>query len=145
MIKKKATAGEEIRALRARIAELEKAAEDEARAFVASIRDAIKAAKIEAPGEATVTITYKEAGSDFAIAFRATGARNPRHSNGQRDPRLPEPGTKIEKEYKGETHEVIFTEDSGVEMDGKRYPTVSAAARSLTGVATNGFPFFGLK
>ena len=48
MVKRK-TAGSEIQALRARIAELEKEAEDEIKGFVASIRDSLKAAKIEYP------------------------------------------------------------------------------------------------
>jgi hypothetical protein len=119
MVKRK-TAGEEIRALKARIAELEKAAEDEAKVFLASIREALRAAKVEAPGEAAVTITFNEAGPDFTVSYKATGARTPRHSNGERDPRLPAPGTKIVKTHKDRDHEVVFTDDNSAEMDGKR-------------------------
>jgi hypothetical protein len=144
MVKRK-TAGEEIQALKARIAELEKAAEDEAKVFVASIREALRAAKIEAPGECSLTVSFAEAGTDFTVSYRATGTRAPRHSNGERDPRLPAPGTKIVKTHKDRDHEVVFTDDNSVEMDGKRYGTVSAAAKALTGTAVNGFAFFGLK
>ena len=144
MVKKKTSAAE-IVALRAKIAELETEAENEVKGFVSGIREALKAAKVEAPSECTLNIVFAEAGSDFTVAYRATGARSPRpHKDGERDPRLPAVGTKLTKNHKDQAHEVVFLEDC-VELDGQRFATVSAAARHLTGSAVNGFAFFGLK
>lgn len=61
-----------------------------------------------------------------------------------RDPRLPAPGATIPREYKGKVLKVKYLED-GVEVDGKKFDTLSAAARHVTGAASiNGFLFFGL-
>jgi len=73
--KKIPTSNQEIQALKARIAELEQKAEAETKAFVSGIRDALKAAKVEAPGECTLTVIFPEAGSDCSISYRASGAR----------------------------------------------------------------------
>lgn len=61
-----------------------------------------------------------------------------------RDPRLPAPGALIPREYKGKTLKVRYLED-GIEVDGKKFESLSAAARHVTGAASiNGFLFFGL-
>lgn len=61
-----------------------------------------------------------------------------------RDPRLPAPGTTTTREYKGKVLKVKYLDD-GVEVDGKKFDSLSAAARAVTGAKSiNGFLFFGL-
>ena len=61
-----------------------------------------------------------------------------------RDPRLPAPGTTTTREYKGKVLKVKYLDD-GVEVDGTRHDSLSAAARAVTGAASiNGFLWFGL-
>jgi len=63
----------------------------------------------------------------------------------QSDPRLPEPGSAIVREYKGRTIRVVVLEDDqGFEYDGERYRTLSAVAKKITGSHINGFRFFRL-
>ena len=143
MVKKGKTSASEILALRAKIAELEKAAEDEIKGFVSGIREALKAAKVEAPSECTLNIVFAEPGSDFTLTYRNGSKSLKPRASGERDGRLPAPGTKMTKNHKDQAHEIVFLED-GVELDGQRFATVSAAAKFLTGTATNGYAFFGL-
>jgi hypothetical protein len=58
-----------------------------------------------------------------------------------RDPRLPSPETVITRSYQGTEHRVTVLID-GFEYQGKRYRSLSAIAREITGVAWNGFTFF---
>ena len=60
-----------------------------------------------------------------------------------RDPRLPPVGTVLRRTHRGVEHEVVVHEDS-FEHQGVQYPSLSAAARAITGTAWNGFRFFGL-
>jgi len=60
-----------------------------------------------------------------------------------RDPRLPPPGNWIEREYKGRTIRVLVIAD-GFEFQGKRYRSLSAIAKAVTGSHVNGFLFFRL-
>ena len=60
-----------------------------------------------------------------------------------RDPRLPAPGTAITRKYKGRTLEVRVQRD-GFEYDGKRYQSLTAVAKAITGSHCNGFRFFKL-
>jgi hypothetical protein len=61
-----------------------------------------------------------------------------------RDPRLPAPGALMPRTYKGRTLKVKYLED-GIEVDGKKFDSLSAAARHVTGAASiNGFLFFNL-
>ena len=62
---------------------------------------------------------------------------------GTRDPRLPGVGTVLTKDHRGKTHKVLVTED-GFEFEGLRYRSLSAIAKRITGIAWNGFLFFGL-
>jgi len=62
---------------------------------------------------------------------------------GQRDPRLPKPGTTIERVYKGKKLLVRVLEDS-FEYDGKPYRSLSALAKKVTGQIVNGFVWWGL-
>lgn len=54
------------------------------------------------------------------------------------------PGTVLETTYKGRTLRVTVLDD-GVEYEGRRYPSLSALARAITGSASiNGRLLFGL-
>jgi hypothetical protein len=64
--------------------------------------------------------------------------RRPRH-----DVHLLE-GTKLLREWRGMTHEVTVV-DSGYEHQGKRYRSLSAVARAITGTQWSGPLFFGLR
>jgi len=59
------------------------------------------------------------------------------------DARLPMPGTRIKREYKGEVYEVEVL-DGGFAFDGQVYRSLSAIAHAITGAHWNGFLFFGL-
>lgn len=61
-----------------------------------------------------------------------------------RDPRLPPPGTVLEREYEGKLHRVVVL-TIGFEYQGKRYRSLSAIAREVTGTSWNGFLWFGLE
>jgi hypothetical protein len=61
----------------------------------------------------------------------------------ERDPRLPEPGSTITKEYKGTLHEVSVLE-TGFEYRGSHYKSLSRLAKEITGTTWNGFLFFNL-
>ena len=63
--------------------------------------------------------------------------------NGARDPRLPQPGTLLTREFKGKVHVVTVLED-GFEYDGRRYKSLSKIATEIAGTRWNGFTFFGL-
>ena len=54
------------------------------------------------------------------------------------------PGTRLLREWHGVTYEVIIMED-GVQCNGKRYRSLSEAARAITGARWSGPLFFGLK
>ena len=61
----------------------------------------------------------------------------------QQDDRLPPPGTVLARRYRGETLQVKVLAD-GFEFEGRVYPSLSAAARSITGSHCNGYLFFNL-
>ncbi len=61
-----------------------------------------------------------------------------------RDPRLPDVGTILTRQYKGALLQVKVRED-GFEYDGAIYKSLSAVAKAITGTHANGFLFFGLK
>ena len=60
-----------------------------------------------------------------------------------RDPRLPSPGTVITRQYHGSEVRVLTLHD-GFEWEGRRYGSLSAVARAVTGQHWNGRLFFGL-
>lgn len=60
-----------------------------------------------------------------------------------RDPRLPPVGTVVRRDYQDATHEVTIATD-GFDYAGRRYKTLSAVAKQITGAHWNGFAFFGL-
>jgi len=59
------------------------------------------------------------------------------------DPRVPMPGTEIEREYKGRTVKVNVLHD-GFEYEGEVYRSLSAIAKAVTGSHWNGYHFFGM-
>jgi len=59
------------------------------------------------------------------------------------DARLPMPGTRLIRKYKGRTFEVEVL-DGGFVYDGEVYQSLSAVAAAITGGHWNGFLFFGL-
>ncbi len=59
------------------------------------------------------------------------------------DPRKPAPGTKLVREWAGEENVVTVLAD-GFEWQGRRFKSLSAAVRAITGVNWNGWRFFGL-
>ncbi len=61
-----------------------------------------------------------------------------------RDPRLPEPGTVLTRVHGGKEHKVKILA-SGFEYRRKRYRSLSAIARLISGTPWNGFLFFGLQ
>jgi Protein of unknown function (DUF2924) len=59
------------------------------------------------------------------------------------DSRLPMAGSVIVKEYRGKTI-IIHVLDEGFEYNGRRFASLSAIAKDITGTKWNGFVFFGL-
>jgi len=59
------------------------------------------------------------------------------------DPRLPPPGSYLEREFKGRRVIVKVLLD-GFEFDGKIHRSLSAIAQEVTGTKWNGFLFFNL-
>jgi len=61
-----------------------------------------------------------------------------------RDPRLPEVGAVLTRDFGGKRHEVNVLKD-GFEYAGARFASLSAIAREITKTRWNGFVFFGLE
>ena len=59
------------------------------------------------------------------------------------DPRNPLPGTRLIREWDGVEHTVTVLQD-GYEWQGRKYRSLSAIARLITGTNWNGFRFFSL-
>jgi len=60
-----------------------------------------------------------------------------------RDPRLPSPGTVLSRQYRGREIRVVVTK-GGFEWGGRRFDSLSAVAKAVTGQKWNGRLFFGL-
>lgn len=74
---------------------------------------------------------------------REEAGPGPKFMGSQRDPRLPNPGTRLVREFQGVLHEVEVLE-RGFRYRGRDYRSLSAIAREITGTAWNGFGFFRL-
>lgn len=61
----------------------------------------------------------------------------------QTDPRLPSIGDAIVRTYKGQKIRVVILAD-GFEYDGRRFRSLSAVAKAISGSHCNVFRFFGL-
>ena len=59
------------------------------------------------------------------------------------DPRNPVIGTRLVREWDGVEHTVTVMRD-GFEWQGRRFKSLSAAARAISGSNWNGYRFFGL-
>jgi len=59
------------------------------------------------------------------------------------DPRVPMPGSVVVKEYRGRTI-LVRVLAAGFEFDGRRFASLSAIAKDVTGTKWNGLAFFGL-
>lgn len=55
------------------------------------------------------------------------------------------PGTELLREYGGATHRVLVRGHADFEFEGRRYKSLSAIARTITGTQWSGPAFFGLK
>jgi hypothetical protein len=53
-------------------------------------------------------------------------------------------GTQLIREWRGVEHKVTVLAD-GFEWEGRRYKSLSAVARAITGTRWNGLTFFGVK
>ncbi len=60
------------------------------------------------------------------------------------DPRNPVIGTRLVREWDGVEH-VITVLQGGFDWQGRRYKSLSAIARDITGTQWNGYRFFGLR
>ena len=60
------------------------------------------------------------------------------------DPRNPVVGTRLLREWDGVEHTVTVLKD-GFDWQGRKYKSLSAAARAITGTQWNGYRFFGLR
>jgi len=61
----------------------------------------------------------------------------------RRDPRLPKVGTVLRREFGGKEHTATVLAD-GFDYRGKRFRSLSAIAKAVTGTSWNGYGFFGL-
>ena len=59
------------------------------------------------------------------------------------DARNPLPGTRLLREWNGMEHAVTVLAD-GYEWQGRKYRSLSAIAKAITGTSWNGFRFFGM-
>jgi hypothetical protein len=77
------------------------------------------------------------------IAATSAGRTTTEAFHGNRDGRLPPPGSVITRVYKGETLQVkVLT--TGFEFEGQIYRSLSAAAKAISGQHCNGMAFFRL-
>ena len=60
-----------------------------------------------------------------------------------RDHRLPAPGTVLTRPYRGRTIAVTILEN-GFEYEGRRFDSLSAVAKAISGSHCSGLAFFGL-
>ena len=60
------------------------------------------------------------------------------------DPRNPVIGTRLVREWDGMEHVITVMKD-GFDWQGRRYKSLSAVARDITGTRWNGYRFFGLR
>ena len=60
------------------------------------------------------------------------------------DARNPLPGTKLVREWSGTEHTVTVLAD-GYDLAGRKFKSLSAVAKAITGPSWNGFRFFGLR
>jgi Protein of unknown function (DUF2924) len=93
-------------------------------------------------------ITYKLQERAFGGLSKATlrklRASAARSQARRRPPVSFKPGTRLVREWHGQTHTVVILGE-GVEWQGERYRSLSVVAREITGTRWSGPRFFGLK
>ena len=67
-----------------------------------------------------------------------------RRKNQIADPRNPVTGTKLIREWDSIEHTVTVLKD-GFDWQGRKFKSLSAVARAITGTRWNGYRFFGLR
>jgi len=82
-------------------------------------------------------------GSSKATVHTRSKLAATRRVDAERDPRLPAVGSLLRRRYRGREIVVKILPDA-FECDSKRYTSLSALARELTGTRWNGLLFFGL-
>lgn len=60
-------------------------------------------------------------------------------------PRPPAKGTRLRREWKGKTYEVVVRDDGTFEYNGEIYRSLTSVAGVITGTHWNGKKFFGVK
>jgi hypothetical protein len=60
------------------------------------------------------------------------------------DPRKPVAGTRLMRQWDGVEHTITVLRD-GFDFEGRKYKSLSAIARAITGTRWNGWRFFGLR
>ena len=89
----------------------------------------------DAASEKLAQVATEEAGA-------ASGRRNARRK--AKAANAPAPGTRLVREWRGRRHEVTVCHDGTFEYAGKRFRTLTAAARAICGQHCSGPRFFGL-
>jgi hypothetical protein len=78
-----------------------------------------------------------------AAAFEAPGDRRSDAATSPSAPRRIKPGSRLIREWKGTTHEVVVVPE-GYLWNRAVHPSLSAIALAITGTSWNGWRFFGL-
>jgi len=81
--------------------------------------------------------TLRQVADEDAAATRRPSSR-------KREMNLPVAGTRLLRDWNGERHEVLVARD-GFDFRGRRYRSLSAVAKAITGAHRSGPAFFGLK
>lgn len=74
----------------------------------------------------------------------ARAKRAPKGRHVRADPRLPDVGTTLVRDFKDKRYEIVVIED-GFRYDGERYTSLSTIAKLITGISWNGWSFFKLQ
>jgi hypothetical protein len=100
--------------------------------------DSARQRALAIPNESSLRIHARRGGTETPLSHATVTGIVSDH-----DSRLPMPGSVLVKEHRGKT---IFVRvlDSGFEYEGRRFASLSAIAKEITGTKWNGFLFFGL-
>jgi hypothetical protein len=103
--------------------------------------------ELAAPKEEEVTAAAHEMQNlsydELRERTTASIAQRPEPDPDPRDPRLPPPGSVLERRYGGRDHRVEVLEN-GFRYRGRIYPSLTRAGRAFTGTSQNGYDFYGL-
>jgi hypothetical protein len=93
------------------------------------------------PAKKTRSRVTKTAGKKAKV--KAEGKKTRVRAIGERDPRLPKPGTTLTREWHGKKY-LVKVLDQGFEYGGKPYRSLSAVAKAISGQIVNGYLWFHL-